>query len=58
MSRWYDSWWFNLAKSALLTVVVGLTSAQAAGQLHAPEWLAPVLAAAYGLLQSGQKKGA
>ncbi len=56
MSRWYDSWWFNLAKSALLTVVVGLTSAQASGQLHAPEWLAPVLAAAYGLLQSGQKK--
>ena len=56
METFFNSVWFNVAKSALLAIVVGMTTASANGQAHFPEWLTPILAAAYGLLQSGQKK--
>jgi hypothetical protein len=56
MSAFLNSWYFNAVKAALLAGAAAVLAAQSQGQVHLPDWLAPIMAAVYGLLQSGQKK--
>lgn len=58
MSGFLNSWAFNAVKAALLAGAAAILAAQSNGQVHLPEWLAPILAGLYGLLQVGQKPSA
>ena len=56
MQEFLNSWWFNIAKSALAVVAAGILAAAADGHTTLPVWLSPVLLGISGMLQVGQAK--
>ena len=56
MEAFFNSWWFQVVKSALAVVAAGILAAAAEGSTTLPVWLSPVLLGISGALQVGQAK--